>query len=133
MLDLLDDYLARERESDFVWGEGNGDCILFLIGWGKLIKGVDFGVSWRGLYHSKEEARALLERRGGLIAHMVEYLGAPRMGSPAVRGDVGILQTRDWTFGMIFDGHSWAMRDHPKGVRHLRIGVDCVWSMGFGG
>ncbi|MER9768864.1 hypothetical protein NKJ09_22690 [Mesorhizobium sp. M0189] len=126
--DLLDEYLSCEQTTAFSWSES--DCILFMAGWVKRVNGVDFGAPWRGLYRSKDESKALLESLGGLVPLIVECLGPPRMGSRPVRGDVGVLQSDDWTFCMIFDGDFWAMRDHPIGVRTLRIGVDCVWSVG---
>ena len=129
--DRLDSYLAGEKLKSFSWGVDNGDCLLFLLGWAETIGRADLAQSWRGLYATEDEARALLERRGGAVTAGRSMFGPPRIGTPAVRGDVGLLAHDGWHFGMICTGNMWALRAGLRGIRLTRRPADIVWDMGF--
>lgn len=128
--DLLDRYLAQERARPFVWGRGNGDCLLFLLGWAEL-HSLKASHQWRGTYSDEQSARKSLDAFGGAAAAVCDVLGPPRMGSLAQRGDVGLLETDGWHLGMICTGSMWALRDGRRGVRMVRRAPNMVWPVGF--
>ncbi|MBP1849700.1 DUF6950 family protein [Rhizobium halophytocola] len=130
--DELDDYLAQERAQAFEWtGQRNGDCQLFPIGWAERIGWPLAGASWRGRYSSEEEARALVDRRGGLVSAGCELFGPPRIGSAAQRGDVGLLAAEGWHLGMICTGSMWVIRAGDRGIRFCRREPDIIWDLRF--
>ncbi|TPJ76187.1 hypothetical protein FJ422_30340 [Mesorhizobium sp. B2-6-3] len=129
--DLLALYLAEERQRPFAWGQGNGDCLLFLLGWAERAAGRMASVAWRGAYRDEAGARMCLEAFGGAPWAVCDVLGPPRMGSEARRGDVGLFETEGWHLGMICTGRLWVMRAHEQGIRYARLKPELVWSMGF--
>lgn len=130
MPDLLDAYLAEERLKPFVWGEGNGDCILFVAGWVDRLRGTAFGDMARGRYSNEAEARVVIDRHGGAVELFRELLG-PAGASPWRRGDVALRPFNDWWLGMICTGDMWAARAGKRGIVLWRRAPAFVWSMGF--
>lgn len=124
--DLLDRYLAEERTKPFAWGQGNGDCLLFVLGWLEMA-GRRSGTAWRGSYADEVGARRKLDRFGGAVAAVCDVLGPPRMGSSAERGDVGLLEVDGWHLGLVCTGRLWALRDGRRGIGFVRRPVDLVW------
>ncbi|TWG90312.1 hypothetical protein L598_000700000680 [Mesorhizobium sp. J18] len=129
--DLLDCYLAGEKRKPFEWGKGNGDCLLFLLGWAEIATNRTATVVWRDMYRTEHGAHVALEEFGGAVAAVTDVLGAPRMGSEAKRGDVGLLEVQDWFLGMICTGRMWVLRAGEKGVRFTMRQPDMIWPVGF--
>lgn len=130
MPDLLDGYLAAERQMPFEWSSlRNGDCQLFILGWAERIGWPEAGMAWRGRYSSEAEARALLKSRGGSIIAGCEIFGPPRMGSSPRRGDIGLLEVDGWHLGVICTGRMWAFRAGKRGVCLSRRDAEVVWDM----
>lgn len=71
-----------------VWGQS--DCSLVIADWVALNGHHDPGAEWRGAYDTEEDCRALLERRGGLVAHI-----------GACASDVGLTPILEPEFGCI--------------------------------
>jgi hypothetical protein len=126
--DLLDLYIEDEKSKPFAWGQENGDCLLFLLGWTERC-GRTSPSSWRGAYACEAEAKALLAAAGGAVVAVTETLGTPRIGSPAARGDVGLLSVDDWHLGMICTGSMWVLRAGTRGVRLTRSAPEIIWDM----
>lgn len=124
--DALDRYIAQERMRSFTWGTGNGDCLLFALGWVER-NGYRASVNWRGRYHDEGGARRELGNFGGAVAAVTDVLGAPSVGGPAGRGDVGLLEIEDWHLGMICTGKLWALRHGTRGVRLQLCRPGIVW------
>ncbi|MCC2608395.1 DUF6950 family protein [Neorhizobium petrolearium] len=129
--DLLDRYLAEEKEKTFRWGEENGDCLLFLLGWAELAAGAHASRPWRGEYGDHQGAWWMLERFGGAIAAVIDVLGPPRLGSDARRGDIGLMAANGWHLGMICTGSMWVLRAGTRGVKFTRSAPDICWDLRF--
>ena len=129
--DRLDLYLAEERAKPFEWSSrANGDCLLFLLGWAERL-GLCAATHWRGAYACETGARMALHRFGGELVAITEVLGPPRMGSSALRGDIGLMTVRSRTFGVISTGGMWAFRAIEGGVGFCRLPVDTCWNTRF--
>lgn len=132
MADRLDLYLAQERLKPFDWTSAcNGDCLLLLLGWWEFAAGRSAGSHWRGSYADEAGARQGLEAFGGAIAAVCDIVGPPRIGSSAVRGDIGLLEIDGWHLGMICTGAMWATRAGTRGIRLLRRDADIAWPVGI--
>lgn len=121
--------MAEERMNGFSWGRGNGDCLLFLLGWWELATGRWAPVQWRGSYSDEAGARHALHCFGGAIAAVCDIAGPPRIGSQPQRGDIGLRATDGWHIGMICTGTMWAFRDAKGGVRMVRLAPDLTWAV----
>jgi len=126
--DLLSRYLASERDQKFTWGQGNGDCLLFLAGWGIMLNGIDFAADLRGTYSDEAGARAAIDRRGGAVAFVASVSGPERQEGQQERGDIGLLAFNGWHLGMICTGSMWAVRAGEGGIRFIRRPADFIWA-----
>ncbi|WP_425374178.1 DUF6950 family protein [Neorhizobium lilium] len=126
--DLLDGYLAAEREKPFAWGVGNGDCLLFVAGWGLVLNGVDFAAHLRGTYSDEAGARAAIETEGGAISYFDKVAGQRRQGGSFFRGDIGLVSFNGWHLGMICTGSLWVAKTGEGGLRYLRRPADIAWA-----
>lgn len=124
--DLLTRYIAAERMKPVSFGSGNGDCMLFLLGWVELW-GWRASDRWRGTYRDEDGARRRLDEQGGQVAVICDVLGPPRMGAPTARFDVGLIPFGDWFVGAICTGGMWAFRTPSRGMAMIRREVDLVW------
>jgi hypothetical protein len=129
--DLLDAYLAEERLKPFAWGQGNGDCLLFLAGWAERLRWPQAGLPWRGKYSDKDGALALLNECGGEVEAISSVVGEPQDGIAAQRGDLGVIALNDWFLGMICTGNKWAARGRKGGVVLWNQTPAFVWALGF--
>lgn len=126
--DLLAHYLSEERMKPFEWGRGNGDCLLFLAGWGILLNGVDFAEDFRGRYSDEAGAHRVIDARGGAVAFVASVSGARKRSGQQLRGDVGLLAFNGWHLGMICTGDLWAARAGDRGIRYVRRPPDFIWA-----
>jgi hypothetical protein len=129
--DLLDVYLAEERLKPFVWGEGNGDCLLFLAGWAERLRWPQAGLPWRGKYSDEDGARRLLAASGGAVEAISSVVGRPSTELGFKRGDLGLVPMDDWFLGMISTGTMWAVRSGRNGIVLWRRQPAFVWALGF--
>lgn len=96
-----------------VWGQS--DCSLVIADWVALNGHADPAVHWRGTYDSEDACRALLERRGGLVAHIgacAESIGLtsimePEFGCIAV---VGAAENSRRQWCAIWQGFRWLVK-----------------------
>jgi hypothetical protein len=99
--------------SPHVWGQS--DCSLVIADWVALNGHPDPGAGWRGTYDSEASCRALLVRRGGLVAHIgacaseidLTPLHEPEFGCIAVIGSPH-NETRQWA--AIWQGFRWLVK-----------------------
>lgn len=99
--------------SPHVWGQS--DCSLVIADWVALNGHPDPGANWRGTYDSEESCRALLEARGGLLAHIgacaaevgLTPLHEPELGCIAVIGSPH-NEARQWA--AIWQGFRWLVK-----------------------
>lgn len=96
-----------------VWGQS--DCSLDVASWVALNGYPDPGAEWRGAYDSEASSRALLERRGGLIAHIGACASAIGL-SPVLEPEFGCIavvgakhdERRQWS--AIWQGFRWLVK-----------------------
>jgi hypothetical protein len=137
--------LAQHQRTPFVWGEH--DCCLFAASVVQALTGVDPAAGWRGTYSTEEQAQALIEEAGGLLALATSALGAPRNNPQLVqRGDVvcaaiypevapdelaladGVLPEPKWLLG-VATGAGWCAPS-KRGLVHRRLDdVVAVWAV----
>lgn len=117
----LQEFLALDHR--FQWAglgftgrdEVYNDCITFPATWVHHLTGVDVVSEFRGTYHNKEEADAIIEKAGGIVAlasRQLVQVSAKQVQSPAP-GDVGVIvapaQTAEEALiGAICFGPVWA-------------------------
>ena len=82
--DQLAAYIEAARPRPFVWGEW--DCCQFASQWVLSQTGTDFRLQFPP-YENEEEAKAVLEFSGGLIA-LVDSVLEPIHRSRAMKGDL---------------------------------------------
>jgi hypothetical protein len=124
-MDHLDQFLADERGSPFVWGDD--DCCLFIGRWVAAATGRRFMDDWTGTYGDEIGARRRLDAVGGAPSMFTGYLGAPVTPALAVRGDIGVKSYDGWHMAMICTGRMWAAKRLKGGVSMLRIVPDMAW------
>lgn len=124
--DLLDTYLDQERGKPFCWGQGNGDCLLFIAGWGIVLNGIDFAADLRGTYHDEDGAKAAIARKGGAVSFFDQVAGSRK--SMGERGDIGLAAFNGWHLGMICTGSMWVLRAGHQGLRFVRRPPDIIWA-----
>lgn len=94
---------------------GISDCSLAIADWVALNGHADPGKPWRGAYDSKESCAALLEQRGGLVAHIgqcaasvgLQSIQEPELGSIAV---IGSPHAPDRQWSAIWSGQRWLVK-----------------------
>lgn len=99
--------------SPHVWGQS--DCSLVIADWVALNGHPDPGADWRGTYDSKEACMALLERRGGLVAHIgscaaqigLRPIHEPEFGCIAV---IGVAHSVERQWAAIWQGRRWVVK-----------------------
>jgi hypothetical protein len=125
--DLLDLYIAQEMRKPFAWGQDNGDCLLFVAGWGLALNGIDFAANLRGRYSDEAGARRAIEGEGGPVAFFDRVAGARRDPENCTRGDVGLMPFGDWYLGAICTGARWVLRGGSGGIRNIRRPPEFAW------
>lgn len=96
-----------------IWGQS--DCSLDVADWVTLNGHSDPAADWRGIYDSEASCRALLERRGGLLAHVADCaagvglsrLHEPELGCIAV---IGSATNSDRQWAAIWQGFRWLVK-----------------------
>ncbi len=99
--------------SPHVWGKS--DCSLAIADWVAANGHDDPGAPWRGTYSNEQECRALLQQRGGLVAHIADCAASvdlrpihePEFGCIAVIGSPHNPE-RQWS--AIWQGFSWLVK-----------------------
>ena len=84
-------YVEELAAARWAWGEC--DCTLAVASWIERLHGIDPAKLFRGTYHTAEEARALVKRKGGFmpwIGMLLDRMGLERTQAPET-GDVGII------------------------------------------
>lgn len=87
----LDQLVCTRRTAPYTWGQF--DCCTLVADVIEAITGFDHMAGIRGTYASEQEAYALIERHGGLVAILTNRLGKPLPVGLAQTGDVGISGT----------------------------------------
>lgn len=83
----LADYVASVRERPFEWGAH--DCILHGASAIEAMTGVDIAADYRGRYHDRASAAAILKARGrGTLLRTIDDVLERRPPSRALRGDL---------------------------------------------
>lgn len=141
----LHEFLAQNHR--FGWG-GQGvahhadpeariynDCITFPASWIWSRTGVDVVSEYRGTYHSKDGADAIIRAAGGLVklaSHQLALVSATRIKNPQA-GDVGVIIAPTGTaeqtlIGAIRFGPVWAFLTPGRVVAKQ---AECVaaWSI----
>lgn len=141
----LHEFLAQNHR--FGWGgegrphradpEGGiyNDCISFPASWVETVTGVDVVHAFRGTYHSKAEADAIIARAGGMVAlaeRQLSMVKAKRVQN-AQPGDVGIIVAPDigedcTHIGAICFGPVWAFLT-PSRVLAKQADVVAAWRL----
>lgn len=141
----LHEFLAQNHR--FLWGgqgiaessdpEGRiyNDCISFPATWVREQTGVDVVRDFRGTYHSKEQADAIIKAAGGLVklaGRQLALVSAKRVQEPQP-GDVGVIIAPTGTaeqtlIGAIRFGPVWAFLTPGRVVAKQ---AECVaaWSI----
>lgn len=127
----LNAYIVAAGEKPFAFGEH--DCILFGVGGAAEITGVDEGAAYRGQYHDRKGAAAILKRLGkGTLSRTVDASFARKPVAFAQRGDlvefrkaIGICLGQDAAFvsdARLMDG--MALRS----LGHLALVPRTLWT-----
>ena len=109
----FEDFILATDGRPHIWGEA--DCSLVVADWVALNGYADPGSWWRGAYATEAECRALLARRGGLVAHIgacaadvgLIPIVEPEFGCIAVVGSAR-PPARQWS--AIWNGFKWAVK-----------------------
>ena len=119
----------------FCWGgQGGDDCLMFCASWIEHVTGVDPVADFRGAYATEEEAHAIIDQHGGIVALVDEMAargGFERTDAPQ-DGDVGIIVAPAGLggtltqIGAIKFGPLWAVIG-PAGVRAKRAECVAAW------
>lgn len=112
----LHEFLAQNHR--FGWG-GQGvahsadpdqgiynDCITFPASWVRERTGIDVVREYRGTYHDKDQADAIINAAGGLVKladRQLALVAAKRVQEPR-SGDVGVIVAPTGTAGQIMIG-----------------------------
>jgi hypothetical protein len=97
---VLDEY----RRTAFRWGER--DCVTFAFDDIQAVTGarLPVDITWS----SEEEARAVIDQFGGLVAGFTAHLGAPVSPLLCTAGDIGITAAPDGSDALcVCGGRSW--------------------------
>jgi hypothetical protein len=103
----LQQFLLRSLSARFAYGQL--DCCLFVADAVLAMTGTDIAATFRGRYHSREEALALCESYGGkrsvrsLVSKaLAEQELAEIPVTRAQRGDIVLVRrSKDWSLGFI--------------------------------
>ncbi|MEZ2220771.1 hypothetical protein [Rhizobium sp. RCC_161_2] len=119
----------------FRWGgQGGDDCLMFCASWVEHVTGSDPVADFRGTYGTEEEAHAIVEQRGGMVALVSEMAiraGFERTDSPE-DGDIGIIIAPAGLGGSLKEigaikfGPLWAVIG-PAGVRAKKAECIAAW------
>lgn len=133
---MLGQYLLDAGRRSFAWGQH--DCCTFPADWALLRLGQDPMVHLRGTYSTEEEARAIVEEAGDLVALWSDVLSGLDISeaSDPREGDVGVItvlgEAGPIANGSIFTGRRWAFLA-PRGLFVSSIGpaeILKVWRLG---
>lgn len=117
--DLLQAFLAETVDKPMVWGVS--DCTTWPAEWVERACGVTLP---HLAYADRDEARALIEKAGSLVAVWDEALAQTHLMETGVHeaGDVGIIETHAYgqCGGIFIDENYFAWRAEPQGYRVLR-------------
>jgi len=136
----LSDYLTEAAERRFDWRDRN--CFLFCADWLVLSRGRDPAAAWRGQFHDRREAMALLKREGGPIALACKAMAAigasatdkPKPGDVAlVMGPIGRKRGRiikQPTGAICLNEQSFAVLTIDCGLVIAPMALHCAWTIG---
>ncbi|TIX89184.1 hypothetical protein [Rhizobium sp. P44RR-XXIV] len=122
----------------FRWGGLNGDdCLTFCATWIAEASGVDPAEKFRGTYCTEEQAAALIEAAGGMVAFADKHLRAAGIRRTKVpkHGDVGVilapagLDGATKQIGAIRFGNSLWLALGPAGIVGKKAEFVAAWSV----
>lgn len=131
-MDPLSGFLYEAARRRFVFGLW--DCGHFCGAWFHRRRGIDPAARWRGAYDDAEGLAALLESRGGIVAHfdaaLCEAGAAPAAADPQ-RGDIVVAATAEGLAGGIVTGTMIAfVAGRGLILRHRAlVPVQAAWSV----
>lgn len=121
----------------FCWGgQGGDDCLMFCASWVEHVTGSDPVADFRGTYGTEEEAHAIVDEHGGMVAlvdEMAARAGFERIDDPQ-DGDIGIIVAPAGMAGSIKEigaikfGPLWVAIG-PGGVRGKRAECIAAWKV----
>jgi len=117
----LDDYLEGAGSRPWGFGGKGINCLTLLSGWAHVQTGIDRAEAWANRYRTLAQARALLDREGGVETFMdreTKLCGYRRTTDPEY-GDIGLIEVpieengivTPRLIGAICYGPLWVMRD----------------------
>jgi hypothetical protein len=115
------------------WEPGTVDCCLYLAAWAIWLGHSDPARHMRGTYNDETGLRAVVERRGSVVAVVADCaatIGAKRVQQPFY-GDIAVIGSATnihRQFGAIFDGERWLVR-HIRTIAPVSAKPLAIWRL----